>query len=154
MSSYHQLNYHVIFATKYRKQWIARGQRERLYQYVGGIVRSIEGHLIEIGGIEDHVHLLLNIPPTIAVSDAVRTIKANSSKWIHETRVFDVAFSWQKGYGAFTVSYSQCPVVRRYIQNQELHHVRRSFKEEYVLFLQKHGLTYDPRYLFEQEFHG
>ena len=154
MSSFTQLGYHVVFATKFRKTWIKPDKQSRIYQYVGGIVRDFGGSLLEIGGIEDHVHLLVNIPPTLTVSDAVRTIKASSSKWIHEHHVLDSRFTWQKGYAAFTVSYSHRPAVAHYIQTQEQHHKTLSFREEYMELLRRHNISFEERYLFEDEHHG
>ena len=116
------LDYHVVFSTKYRRPTILPRLRDELYRYVGGIVRAEKGSLREIGGTSDHIHLLVGVPPTIAVSDAVRVIKANSSKWVNERADQDQKFQWQSGYAAFTVSVSQRETVLRYIQNQEQHH--------------------------------
>ncbi|MEZ6138449.1 MAG: IS200/IS605 family transposase [Pirellulaceae bacterium] len=154
MSSFHQLAYHVVFSTKYRRQILLKPNAESIYQYVGGIIRSLDCHLVEAGGIEDHVHLLLNIAPTIAVSDVIRTIKANSSKWINQQDFTQREFQWQKGYAAFTVSYSQRDAVRSYIQNQEEHHKTLSFEEEYIKILTRHGIPFERKYLFEQEHLG
>jgi REP element-mobilizing transposase RayT len=154
MGSFHQLAYHIVFATKYRRKSLEKSFREQLYEYVGGILRQTDGHLIEVGGTADHVHMLANISPTIAVSDCLRALKANSSKWINEQRFVVGDFHWQKGYAAFTVSYSQCEVVRSYIQNQELHHRQLSFEEEFVALLRRHHIPFEHRYLFEQEYHG
>ena len=118
MGSYSQQTYHIVFGTKYRRQSIHAQLTDQLYEYIGGTIRSHKGHLIEIGGVEDHLHLLLGQPPTVAISDVVRLVKANSSKWVNENRDnkhFRNAsdkFEWQIGFGAFTVSYSQIDVVR------------------------------------------
>ena len=111
MGSYTNLNYHIVFATKYRRKTIDNSSRTRLYEYVGGIIRAQKGSLIEIGGIDDHVHILAALSPTIAVADAIRDIKANSSGWMHKHAAIGGTFEWQKGYGAFTVSFSQTPAV-------------------------------------------
>lgn len=145
---------HVVFSTKYRSHSLRREFRERLYEYMGGIARRLKGHLIEIGGVEDHVHLLIAIPPTLALSDAIRDIKAGASKWLNELPENTSPFEWQKGYAAFTVSYSQIESVRRYLQSQEEHHHRQTFEEEYVAFLRRHEIEFDPKFLFEGEFHG
>ena len=154
MGSYTQLNYHVVFATKYRKRVIADPVQESMYQYIGGIIRDFNGSLDCVGGIEDHIHLLVSIPPKIAVSDAIRSIKSNSSRWVNEQEWSNRTFEWQKGYGAFTVSYSQMDRVRAYIANQELHHRKLTFQEEYIELLTKHDLHFELKYLFEDEHHG
>ena len=154
MGSFTQLNYHVVFATKRRRRVIAKEHSGLLYNYVGGIVRGFEGILDSSGGIEDHVHLLVNIPAKLAVSDAIRSIKSNSSRWINEQNWNVDSFEWQKGYGAFTVSYSQMDRVRAYIANQESHHQKLTFQQEYVNLLKKHNIDFEPKYLFEDEHHG
>ena len=121
---------------------------------MGGTIRGLKGHSIEIGGVEDHVHLLVNLPPAIALSDAVRDIKANASKWVDDNHLTKDGFEWQKGYGAFTVSYSNIETVREYIRNQQKHHQVRTFREEYIEFLKRHGIEFEERYLFEGEHTG
>ncbi len=153
MSSYSKLNYHIIFATKYRRPLIVESLEPRLYPYICGIVKKLKGCVLEINGIADHVHLLLNLPPTKAISDALRVIKANSSKWVNELDEFD-EFEWQRGYAAFSVSYSNVDSVRRYIINQKEHHKVRTLTEEFIDFLVKHDISYRPEYLFEDEHHG
>lgn len=128
--------------------------QDRLYEYMGGIIRNLNGALLHVGGIEDHVHCLVNLPANRTVSDCVRDIKANSSKWINELPETNVKFHWQKGYGAFTVSYSQIEIVRRYIINQREHHRVRSFREEFIELLERHGIEYETKYLFETEHVG
>ncbi len=154
MGTFTKLTYHVVFSTKYRKPSITDRIRGRLYEYIGGIVRNSNGSLIEIGGIEDHVHLLVNLSPARSVSETIRDIKANSSKWANEQSEDVSRFEWQKGYGAFTVSYSQIDPVRTYIRNQREHHRRRKFNEEYVELLQRHDIEFDRPFLFEAEHHG
>jgi len=121
---------------------------------MGGTIRSKNGHLIQIGGIEDHVHLLVNLPVSTAVSDSIRDLKANSSRWVNDNSHTTVPFQWQKGYGAFTVSYSQVDVVRRCIQDQRAHHHKKTFREEYIELLKRHGIAFEPEYLFEGEHVG
>lgn len=154
MSTYSKLTYHIIFSTKYREALIQDSLQSRLYEYIGGIIRAQKGMSIEIGGIEDHIHILANLPPTKAVSDAIREIKSNSSKWCNEINEFNTKFEWQKGYGAFTVSYSQIESVREYIRNQREHHRVKTFEEEYILFLKLHNITFERQYLFEAEHHA
>ena len=142
------LLYHVVFSTKGRMPLIRSEIREPLYRYLGGIVRNQKGKLIEIGGVADHVHLLVRFPASRAVSDMLRDLKSDSSKWLNRERPRD-RFAWQTGYGAFTVSQSQVGTVRRYIRGQEEHHRRHSFKEELLGLLKKHGIEYDERYLWD-----
>ena len=111
-----------------------------MHAYIGGIIRDLGGIPIEVGGIEDHVHILAKLPATIAIADALREIKSNSSKWAGERPDLVKVFAWQNGYAAFTVSKSQSPSVRKYIRNQEQHHRKKSFKEELLALLEKHEI--------------
>ncbi len=154
MGSFTQLNYHVVFGTKYRHKTIRADISQRLYEFTGGIARNLGGALTAMGGIEDHVHLLVNLPASKTVSDCIRDLKANSSRWISELPDSKAKFEWQKRYGAFTVSYSQLRVIEKYISNQQDHHRGKSFEEEYIGLLQKHGITFERKYLFEGEFTG
>ena len=136
---------HVVFSTKNREPIITETLKPDLEDYIGGILRS-EGHrLLEIGGMPDHVHILLKMRPDVAISDLIRVVKSNSSKWANGK---STNFAWQSGFGAFTVSESQFDVVRDYIVNQAEHHKRISFQQEYVAFLRRHGVEYDERYLW------
>ena len=117
MGSFTQLTYHVVFATKYRRPTINDVIQEQLYEYIGGTLRAKKGQLIEIGGTADHVHLLARLSASLAVADVVRDVKANSSRWMNEQPEVVSSFVWQKGYGAFTVSYSRIGSVRVYIRN-------------------------------------
>ena len=144
--SYTSLHYHLIFSTKQRAPSIGADVAARLYSYLGGILANIGGTLVEAGGTADHVHLLAGLSPRVAVADALRVIKTNSSKWMHE-EVGRREFGWQDGYGAFAVSCSNLDRVRQYIRQQEEHHRRMSFAEELVAFLKRHKVTYDERYI-------
>jgi REP element-mobilizing transposase RayT len=148
-SSYTHLLYHIVFSTKERRPLITPALRAELEPYLGGIVREQRGIPLEIGGMPDHVHLVLRVRPDQAVADVVRLVKANSSKWANERSDLTERFSWQTGYGAFTVSASQLAVVRRYVQTQEEHHRKQKFQEEFIGLLKKHGIEYDERYLWE-----
>lgn len=154
MSTYTKLTYHIVFSTKYRLPLIQNELQNKLYEYIGGIIRAQNGHLIEIGGIEDHIHLLANLTPTKAISDSIREIKSNASKWINELSNQTNRFEWQKGYGAFSVSYSQIESARFYIQNQREHHQTKTFEEEYIKFLEIHKIAFQHKYLFEAEHYG
>lgn len=136
---------HVVYSTKDRAPLITADKRPRLYAYIGGIVRELDSTLIDIGGVEDHVHLLIHYPPKIAISELVGKIKANSSKWANEE--FG-GFAWQGGYAAFSVSESGKRALRAYIASQEEHHRRVSFQDEVRAFLRKHGLECDERYMW------
>ena len=150
-STFSNLLLHFIFSTKYRKPLIEESLREELYRYMGGILREQKGSLLEIGGMPDHVHLLAKLTPTIAVSDVLKLVKANSSKWVNERGNKWQRFQWQTGYAAFSVSESQTDVIRKYIQSQAKHHRAKTFREEYIEFLQRHNIPYDDRYVFEEE---
>ncbi|MBK7404942.1 MAG: IS200/IS605 family transposase [Phycisphaerales bacterium] len=147
--TYSQILLHIVFSTKHREPWIERGIAERLYPYVGGIIRTEGGVLYDIGGVEDHVHLYLRWKPDKPVSDLMRKAKSGSSLWIHETFPALRAFAWQEGYSAFSVSKSQEDAVKRYIATQEEHHKKESFKSELLRLLQAHGIEFDERYVFE-----
>ena len=139
--SYTNLLYHIIYGTKERRPLIDDEFQPRLYDYLGGTMRGLKSTSLEIGGVEDHVHILAKLPPTIAVADSLEKLKANSSKWAKSVRR---GFSWQEGYSAFTVSESKVEIVRRYIQNQREHHAKVSFRDELIALLEAHGMKYDP----------
>lgn len=148
-SSFLSLHYHVIFGTKHRKPMVTPDLAPRLYDYFGGIVRGVGGQLLTAGGMPDHVHLLLRSGATHALADVVRDVKANASKWVHDTFPSHADFAWQTGYAAFTVSLSGLPDVRTYIETQAEHHQQVTFQQEFVAFLKKHNIEYDERYLWE-----
>lgn len=141
-------NYHIVYSTKDRAPLNTPDIQQRLYEYSGGVARERKCRLLAAGGIADHVHLLISAHTSIAPMDLIRDIKANSSRWIHETFPAARDFAWQDGYGAFTVSASGLDTVRRYIDNQETRHRTMTFEEEFIRFLEKHGIEYDPRYVF------
>jgi putative transposase len=147
--TYSQLLLHIVFSTKGRTPWIAPDVAERLYPFIGGIVRAERGVLYAIGGVEDHVHLYIRWRPDGAVSDLMRTVKSRSSKWVHETYPTLAAFSWQEGYSAFSVSKSQEVAVKAYIAKQAEHHRQEDFKSEHLRLLRAHGVAFDERYVFE-----
>jgi putative transposase len=134
---------HIIFSTKDRVPSIDTEVKPELFAYLGGMVREVNGKAYAINGTADHVHLLINLPPTLALSDAMRVLKSNSSRWISEKWAKQRAFGWQTGYGAFSVSRSNVPAVLKYIDNQEERHKKVTFKEEFIAFLKKHGISYD-----------
>jgi putative transposase len=147
--TYTKLIYHIVFSTKNRQAFINEQIEAELYKYIGGIIRGIGGVCLEINGAADHVHILAVLPPKIAVSDALRDIKANSSKWVHETKRDLQQFSWQDGFSAFTVSRSQVEPVLQYIIDQKVHHKQRDFKTELLGLLDKHEIEFDERYIWD-----
>ena len=154
MGSYTQLLYHIVFATKYRRPTIRKDVRESLYCYLGGIIRANKGHLMEIGGVADHVHLLAGLSASLAVSAVIRDLKAISSKWMNERRRGGDRFQWQIGYAAFSVSFSKIDVVTQYIRTQEEHHKALTFRDEYISMLKRHGIAFRLDHLFEDEYQG
>ena len=145
ISSYH----HCVFSTKERRPLMTPALRERLWPFLGGIARQNRMKAIEIGGVADHVHLLLSLPATMAIAKAMQLIKGGSSKWVHETFPEQRLFAWQEKYGAFTVSASRVDSVVQYIQGQEAHHRKKTFQEEFLALLKKHRVEYDERYLWD-----
>ena len=154
MSTFTNLLFHIIYSTKYRKPAIRSEWQDDLYGYIGGIVRDQKGTLLKIDGVDDHVHLLAKLSPTIAISDVLRKVKSNSSKWINERSDVSRKFEWQSGYAAFSVSESQIPAVAEYIANQAEHHRKKTFEVEFLEILKKHNIEFDMRYVFEQEVIG
>lgn len=147
--TYTNLLYHLVFSTKNRLPLITLQLKDDLYSYMGGIVRGEGGTLLQINGISDHVHLLVKLKPTIAISDFLRVLKANSSKWANEQPGRLRKLGWQEGYAAFTVSESQAPRVSVYIAAQEEHHRQRDFKSELLALFEKNCVEYDERYLWD-----
>lgn len=147
-NTYTSLHYHVLFSTKNRERWISPEIAQRLWAYLGGIAREKDMMALKVGGVEDHVHLVLGLPPTLAPSKAAQLLKGGSSIWIHENFPALSAFRWQDGYGAFTVSKSNLLEVIRYVEGQREHHRRKTFQEEYRALLDKHAIKYDQRYLW------
>lgn len=147
--SYVSLLVHYVWSTKNREPLVASSWQDKLYAYIGGIVKHKRGRLICAGGMPDHVHLYVAQPATISVAQVVNVIKSNSSGWIHDTIPNMKGFHWQDKYGAFSVSKSAEKIVIEYIRNQREHHRVRSFQEEFVAFLKRYGVEYDPKYLWE-----
>ena len=148
-NTYTALHYHIVFSTKHRYPWITADIEERIWAYMGGIAREHEMKAIQVGGIEDHGHILLSAPPTMPVSKAAQLVKGGSSKWIHDTFPDLQEFGWQDGYGAFSVSKSALDIVATYIQGQRKHHGDLSFKAEFLALLERHEVDYDERYLWD-----
>jgi putative transposase len=139
---------HCIFSTKERAPYIDFELESRLWPYIGGIARENRMKALAIGGTTDHIHSLLSLPSTLSVAKAVQLIKGGSSKWVHDSFPRHRNFGWQEGYGAFSVSVSQRQRTISYINDQKDHHRKRNFQEEFLDFLVKHGIEFDPRYVF------
>ena len=148
-NTYTQIHLHVVFAVEGRQSLIAPEHNDELQKYITGIVSAQRHKLIAINNMPDHLHLLVGLRPDAALSDLVRDIKANSSSFIKAKRWVRGRFSWQEGFGAFSYSRSQLGAVIRYIENQQKHHARKSFREEYKQLLEKFEVEYDPRYVFK-----
>ena len=147
MHSFTSSLHHCIFATKAREPILTPQIRERLWPYLGGIARENGMKALAIGGVADHVHLLLSLSATTSVSKAMQLLKGNSSKWVHETFPHLRRFGWQEGYGAFSIGVSEIDKTRAYIRRQEEHHRTKTFREEVMMFLQRHALPFDERML-------
>lgn len=148
-NTYTQLYIQIVFAVKGRQSLISKNNREELHKFITGIIKNREQKLLSIFCMPDHIHLLVSIKPSVSISDLVRDIKAGSSKFINEQNWIKGKFSWQEGFGAFSYSRSQIDNVTNYILNQEKHHKKKSFQEEYIDFLEKFEVEYDSKYLFE-----
>jgi len=138
---------HLIFSTKARRNLITSEIRDDLFAYLGGIVREMRGAALIVGGMADHVHMLIRIRPVHAAAEIARVVKTNSSRWLRSKG--NVHFAWQNGYGAFSVSESNVPALTRYIATQEERHKKMTFQQEYVAFLKKNKVVYDARYIWE-----
>ena len=148
-NTYTQIYIQVVFAVSGRLSLISQEHKEEIYKYITGVVKN-DGHkLISINGMADHVHILLGLKPDMALSDLVRDIKANSAKFINQHRFVSGKFAWQEGYGAFSYGRSQLDSIIRYIQNQEKHHNRRTFKDEYLSLLRKFEVAFDDKFVFK-----
>jgi len=146
-STHSSLHFHIVFSTKNRENWFDQNFLPKLHAYLHGCVTGLDGSSHINGGVSDHVHLLVGLKPTHRLSDFMRELKAVSSGWI-KSNLNQSGFAWQEGYGAFTVSPPDLPKVRRYIEDQEDHHRKKSFQDEYVDMLQRGLVEYDERYLW------
>ena len=147
--TFHNLNFHFIWSTKNRQQWITADIETRIWEYLAGIAHQKRMMPLCIGGYDDHIHALVRLPPGLDVSKAVQLLKGPSSKWIHETFTQMRAFAWQDGFGAFTVSKSIIPDVFTYIKNQREHHATKTYQEEFLGFLHRHEIEYKEEYLWD-----
>ena len=146
--SYSSCLIHYVFSTQGRRQSISPASQEPLWAYLGGIARANEMKALSIGGTDDHIHMLVSLPATLSLAKAVQLLEGTSSKWVHESSPTHADFAWQEGYGAFRISVSGVDDTIAYIKNQAEHHRTKTFGEEFVSFLKRHGLPFDDRYVF------
>ena len=147
--TFSQIYIHLVFSVKGRQNVIHKTWREELFKYISGIIKGRDQRVFAVGGMPDHIHILISVRPNCAVSELVNSVKTNSSKWINSRGFVKGKFNWQEGYGAFSYGQSQLDNVIQYINNQEQHHQRRSFKEEYIEFLQRFNVNFEEKYLFD-----
>ena len=147
MSTYTQILYQIVFGTKNRERTLTQSNRQELFKYISGIIENKKCHLYRINGVEDHIHILTHLHPTVSLSDLVKDIKLASTDYIKRNRLFRNFNGWQEGYGAFTYSFKEKDRLIKYIKNQEEHHRVKSFREEYIEFLKEQGIDYDEKYI-------
>ena len=147
MSSYRQIYYHIVFGTKYRHPTITEEHCEELYKYISGVIENKKSRLYRINGVEDHIHILSDLHPSLSLADFVKDIKVSTSIWMKESGKFPTFIGWQEGYGAFTCSVRSRDRIINYIKNQKEHHKKKSFIDEYKNLLTEHEIEFDERYL-------
>ena len=147
-NTYTQIHLHLIFAVQNRASLIQKSWKDRLYEYITGIIQQHNHKMIIINGMPDHLHIVIGMRPTQSLSDLMQDIKGKSSKWINDNKLAVGKFTWQEGYGAFSVGVSQIETTTRYIANQKRHHEKQSFQNEFRAFLQRHGIEWDERYIW------
>jgi putative transposase len=148
-NTYSQIYIQIVFAVKCRQNLISKNHKDEIHKFITGIIKNRSQKLIAINSVPDHIHLLISIEPDIKISDLVRDVKSGSSKFINDKKWFPGKFHWQEGYGAFSYSKSQIDQVIQYILKQEIHHQTKTFKEEYIEFLNKFDIEYNEKYLFD-----
>ena len=148
-NTFSQINIHAIFAVKFRECLIALSWQEKLFQYIGGILRDETDYCLAVGGWKDHVHLFFEQKPSQCTSDVLRAVKANSSRWINDQHFTPQKFAWQEGYGAFSHAKSQRNEVIHYVRNQHAHHQKETFQKEYLGILKNFEIDFNPKYLFD-----
>ena len=147
MSTYTQILYQIVFSTKERKPVLLKENRPLLFRYIYGVLRNKNCHLYRINGIEDHIHIIISLHPSVSLSSLVKDIKISSSLFLKENNLFPGFSDWQEGYGAFTYSYEEVNKLIEYVKNQEEHHKNITFREEFIAMLNEHQITFDPKYL-------
>jgi len=147
-NTYTQIHFHTVFAVKDRKSLISKEWQIELYKYITGIIQSKGHEMLQINGMPDHIHLLFGMRPTEALSDLMKDVKQSSSRWINKSNLLKGKFSWQEWYGAFSHSKIDLPGIISYIENQQLHHKKKTFTEEYLVLLESHEIEYNEQYIF------
>ncbi len=147
MSTYTQIIYQIVFSTKHREQTLTKNNRDTLFKFIWGLLKNKQCHLYRINGVEDHLHIVTHLHPTVSLSSLVKDIKVSSSLYIKEQNLFKHFTNWQEGYGAFTYSIKEKDRLIEYVKNQEEHHSSKSFKEEYIELLKEHQIEFDEKYL-------
>ena len=148
-NTFTQLYIQFVFAVKHRESLIKKEWKDELYKYITGIVQNNKSKMLAINGVDDHIHIFIGYKPTIAIPDLIKDIKLASGSWINDNRLTSHRFNWQEGYGAFSYRLRDVDEICLYIQNQEEHHRKRSFKEEYIELLNDFAIAYEEKYLFE-----
>lgn len=149
-NTYHQIYLHIIFAVKYRKALISKVWSADIYAVIGNLINEANSKTIIVNGVEDHVHILIGLKPVTSIAGVMKTVKGKSSKYINDHSLTGSHFNWQDGYGVFSYSQSQIDSVYKYIQNQEAHHKKQTFRDEYIAFLKKFKIEYDEKYIFKE----
>ena len=149
-NTYHQIYIQTVFAVKYRNAVIHKEWRPKLLGVIGNLINEANCKTIIVNGIEDHLHCLIGLKPVISISELMKTVKAKSSKYINDNSLTSGRFEWQEGYGVFSYSQSQVEVVYKYIQNQEAHHSKQTFRDEYLELLKEFKVDYDEQYIFKE----
>ena len=147
MSTYTQILYQIVFSTKHRERILTEEHRDDLYKYIWGVLENKKCHPYVINGVEDHIHIVTHLHPTISLSDLVKDVKVSSSLYIKDKKLFRNFISWQEGYGAFTYSSQQKNVLINYVKNQKEHHKKKTFRDEYIELLKEHEIVFDEKYL-------
>lgn len=153
-NTYTQIHIQVVFTVQNRDCIIQNSWKEELYKYISGVIQNHKHKVLAINGMPDHLHILIGMRPTQSLSDLMQDVKGSSSKWINQKRFTKGKFSWQEGFGAFSYGKSQITQVIDYIKNQELHHQKRTFLEEYKDFLEKFEVDFDQRFIFQEVKYG
>ena len=149
-NTYHQIYLQAVFAVKYRKARIQKSWKEKLFGVIGNLINETGCKTIIVNGVEDHLHCFIGLKPVVSVSELMKTVKAKSSKYVNDKNLTESRFEWQEGYGVFSYGQSQVDRVYKYILNQEAHHKKLTFREEYLEFLKSFKVEYDERYIFQE----
>ena len=148
-NTYHQIYLQTVFAVKYRNAVISKEWKSKLLGVIGNLINETNCKTIIVNGVEDHVHCFFGLRPAVSVSELMKTVKAKSSKYVNDNRLTPSRFEWQEGYGVFSYNQSQVDAVYKYIQNQEIHHQKQSFRDEYLEILKEFKINYDEQYIFK-----